>query len=157
MNKERIQNLITHMEEMPNHAFDMNQWMRVEIEYQDPERDGESYTGFVGPGRVLAEPERFGTLFREKHVCGTVGCIAGHAIVIAMKENAIGKGFTDYDSIIPAAGAYLDLTMYDARELFKARALNGNFDSVTKQQAINVLKHLRDTGDVDWDMMDSDS
>jgi hypothetical protein len=94
----------------------------------------------------------------DEHVCGTAACIAGFCVVVS------------HNDTIPANTAasaegkkYLGLTYWQARRLFMpeydndGRYFSGNKDlcaiqpmDATADQAIRVLEHLRDTGEVDW-------
>lgn len=85
-------------------------------------------------GGWFASPER---LLTE---CGTCGCIGGWT-------NALFDGCGRAD-----ARDALGLTHEEANALFYPYGLGGPDGQwrITRRQAIRVLEHLRDTGEVDW-------
>lgn len=86
------------------------------------------------------------------HGCGTVACIAGTACALmhprtrahTLVKKSSGWELCPFDE----AGEYLGLSMEDAEDLF----IPGNEDinSITPAHAVAVLRHLAETGEVDW-------
>jgi len=76
--------------------------------------------------------------------CGTVGCIAGWT------QHLFGTGTPNYDSGIEAA-KLLGLHDRAATDLFiPGKAIFCTLDEVKPRQAAAVLRHLAETGKVDW-------
>jgi hypothetical protein len=71
--------------------------------------------------------------------CGTVACIGGHLCWMY-----------GLDGVIECRKA-LGIDSRTADDLFFMENAGLNYDDVTKAHAIRVVKHLRDTGIVDWD------
>ena len=87
------------------------------------------------------------------HTGDTSGCIAGHAAALAGADLANYSHLNLHDT----ARAWLGLSEEQANTLFApveveadcaARETDHNF--VTKRHALAVLRHLADTGNVDW-------
>lgn len=74
--------------------------------------------------------------------CKTAACIAGWAAVLAGEEAAMPPRWAAMD--------WLGLSMRKSKGLFMPSGLDEpkNFP---RARAIDVLKHLRETGEVDWD------
>ena len=97
----------------------------------------------------------------EKDNCGTVGCIAGFC-VLTMISDKQGAVIQDYDEIEDETGReYLGITETQALQLFNWDELIPNtlpslkaFGEVTREDAVKVLEHLRDTNEVDWSIID---
>lgn len=76
------------------------------------------------------------------HNCGTIGCIAGWAASVA-------KGsIIDDDASGDKAGKFLGLSGFQRMELFVPSGWLDN--NVTSSKAVAVLRHLAETGEVDW-------
>lgn len=75
--------------------------------------------------------------------CGTVACIAGYGHLVS------GGTLADWNGSPPVA-AWLDLTVSEATHLFTP-ALDRAYSTVTREQAGKVLRHLAETGEVDWE------
>lgn len=110
------------------HAFEMGYWGAIVT----PEYDG---------GASLHVPEGF---------CGTVGCIAGTAAILAKPEeiDSILKGGSAYELVPEIAKGYLGLTDMEVGELFIPE--EDFLDVIKAPQAIRALEILRDEGVVDW-------
>ena len=85
------------------------------------------------------------------HHCGTPACIAGHAAVF------FGWGHEGYSKVkkneqmllvSEAADKELGLSSNQSAWLFVGYPTDD--DPVLVSQAVRVLQHLRDTGEVDW-------
>lgn len=75
--------------------------------------------------------------------CGTMACIGGHCKLLWGEENIYGGAI--------GVGLFLGLLETEARLLcYLSRNSYGDYEQVTKEQALTVLKHLRETGEVDW-------
>ena len=72
---------------------------------------------------------------------GSPRCIAGYALY----ANGISemKAIQDYGSFSRAAGEILGIRIVERVNLFRR-------NSATREDAINVLEYLKDTGKVDW-------
>lgn len=105
------------------------------------------------------------------HACGTVACIAGHTQIVAYNDKEFrkeAKHYGDYgeyplkfskhlDNANSMAGAYLGLAPYEASHLFlgshfRRDGIYADLESITPKEAIKVLKHLKKTGEVTWDV-----
>jgi hypothetical protein len=76
--------------------------------------------------------------------CGTATCIGGHAQKLF--------GLDSSDSYIVGAELGLGERAVDALFFPHAQMPRNkvNWQKITRRQAVRVLKHLRDTGEVDW-------
>lgn len=74
--------------------------------------------------------------------CGTIGCIAGLAAAIA--------GYPETSGCSPSfvAREWLGVDKPTASNLFTPNGIN--YNEVTPLQAAAVVRHLRETGVVDW-------
>ena len=81
--------------------------------------------------------------------CGTVACIAGTAHVLRTGDRTIGHNVRDYDCTPDAE--WLGLTEDEADGLFFAVSASANLYEITPSQAVSVLRHLAETGEVDWE------
>lgn len=74
--------------------------------------------------------------------CNSVACIAGWCAYIAKADLS--------ESDIPeVAMNWLEITVEQSCELFTPQAVE-DYEAVTIEDAIRVIEHLRDTGEVDW-------
>lgn len=104
-------------------------------------------------------------LDRSNRGCGTVACIAGHAYALKHREMPItpvsgiyNRSPDEYWSIPAIAREWLELDGETAHDLFHARLPIGVFRStklqdIQPEQAIQVLEHLKATGEVDWSIV----
>lgn len=93
--------------------------------------------------------------------CGTTACIAGWAITLAHHGDPeaypVFRGM-QASSYVRAGMDYMKLDPWTALELFYAAKRNEdgetvtkwNLDSITAEEAAEALRHLADTGEVDW-------
>lgn len=105
-----------------------------------------------------------GRMDKLGHACGTVACIAGWTMLL-QEGPLYGKSSEDNDfgdnySYIfhDKAAALFGLTDQQADELFLAEgsSFDRSLHDITGKQAIAVLKHLAETGDICWDDFNSD-
>ena len=84
---------------------------------------------------------------RSEHDCGTTACIAGwvHALQKGIKKTLMCKLA---DDIGEYAQKYLGLNDHQADRLFYE--VNSN---ITDKEAVKVLRHLAETGVVDWQIV----
>lgn len=83
------------------------------------------------------------------HSCGTPSCIAGFA---AWEYN--GRKINDSDETESKAREYLGLASYfGAKRLFFPTVSGRECASITPQEAAQVLRHLAETGEVDWSII----
>jgi hypothetical protein len=88
------------------------------------------------------------------HNCGTVACIAGWATFIA---KGMIPGEQQWSASVLAPGRlFLDITQEQASRLFSPageyddEAKYAIYAGITPSQAVSVLRHLAETGEVDW-------
>lgn len=85
-----------------------------------------------------------------KHGCGTAACIAGWANALLSTDDIPNLGERPFES----ACALLGLQRDDGEMLFWPWNLSDDFDWVSEEatpaQAVRVLDHLIETGEVDW-------
>lgn len=100
------------------------------------------------------------------HGCGTVACIAGWVVALHHGPGSM----TDEGQVTPTgrdiddeAAALLELTPTGldglAGELFYAFRRSDRFmtlSDITPDRAVRTLRHLAATGEVDWDLPESD-
>lgn len=80
--------------------------------------------------------------------CGTVGCIAGWAFVLATGQMEQGR----YGAAKAMARNWLGLSERDAERLFYPDfGLEVSYRSITQPQAARALRNLAITGKVDWE------
>lgn len=108
-----------------------------------------------------AAPGRFNmNQWYAEHPCGTVGCIAGHAMVLLDPKGAIWGWKPSH------AAAHLGLDIASspkhddiAEELFAPdevdlkEACGHDYRSIRANHAAKVLRHLAATGKVDWSVL----
>jgi hypothetical protein len=82
--------------------------------------------------------------------CGTTACIAGWASLISEKEVAARD---DPDVMEDVAMEYLGLSNMQAVDLFYARCVRKPMADITQAEAVRVLRHLAETGKVDWSII----
>ena len=104
-------------------------------------------------------------LDRSNRGCGTVACIAGHAYALKHQEMPIAivsdvydKSPGEYWSIPAIAREWLELDENTANDLFYARLHDESsghifLGEVEPAEAIQVLEHLKATGEVDWSII----
>ncbi len=130
MNIENI-NLLIDTLRSPRAAghFDMNQWL--------VDAEGKEFTDTVSKKAVINE-------------CGTVACIGGWCDVLAEEQ-----GFTtsDQHSSVSYAAEWLGISYSKAFQLFYPS--DGKMYELTNPLiAARVVEHLRDTGGVNWSIID---
>jgi hypothetical protein len=133
MNKERLIQLAEVLESpAAEKHFDMKEWIE--------------HTGYhdLPEGITIAE---------VMIDCGTVACIAGWATVLA-RPNEPYSAIIDEFSL---AAEYLDLEYFIAKSLFTPSCTTDEgtqaYDADPKQAA-KVVRHLAETGEVDWSIID---
>lgn len=152
MNKENLQKLITHLEKMPPKAFNLAYWLKNE-------EDGiSSMLPFDSSGAAAVIETQ---LSSKTHECGTVGCIAGYAALLAESEGKARK----WDDVRSVANQWLSAEFMETNYLFipmsaaqeqeegemeRSATIPVLLDKVSVKRVINVLKHLLATGEVDW-------
>lgn len=120
MNVERIRQLAAHLREPATAPhFNMDRWLQTDIEGADDRPIGEVV-----------------------HTCGTVACIAGHAVALFKPKERVRE-----TSIWATAEELLGLTDDQSSDLF----LPGiQWADATAEKAASVLDHLANTGEIDW-------
>lgn len=87
--------------------------------------------------------------------CGTVACLAGWAYMLRFQTVTARRllAVTDIgkDWRIPTCAAdYLGLDTPQTELLFRPNISVCDWDQITADQAVKVLRHLAKTGEVDW-------
>lgn len=137
INKENLDKLITHLENIPPKAFDMGKWVAGPL----------SVRGFMITGdQKKAKSVVAKQLESTEHTCNTAGCIAGYASILWVAENGNNK-HAQHD-VSEIAEEWLGLSPETAYALFQPRLVE--YKDVTVEIAVKVLKNLRDTGRVAW-------
>ena len=96
------------------------------------------------------------------HGCGTPACIAGHAAYLStnktfrrMNKFLVGTEIRTMNKFLAGteigvlAKKWLDIPLYKSNGMFEAFPI-GTDEEITKQDAINMLKNLIETGEVVW-------
>lgn len=138
MNIDNFNTLINHMKETSDSSFNMGSWFyRVS--------DG------AGEQTILSRPEVFSKEFKEKNTCGTVGCIAGHAMLLAVRDN--DPSIVGNFSARTVGRDYLGLDNELSQAFFSPGQVNDgtvDYRLIKREDAIKALETLRDTGTFDW-------
>ena len=81
--------------------------------------------------------------------CGTTACIAGWAAIIGGFRSP--ETIRDRDGFVISKFAqdFLDIGSYEESELFEPDV---NREEISAEQAVRTLRHLADTGRVEWDL-----
>jgi hypothetical protein len=150
MNKENLLKLAEVLEsEQAQKHFDMTQWITHHPNYNN--LDWQEHHERVNES-VLKEAVKD---------CGTVACIAGWAATLATPDQ----------KLIFVSGASVQQTAEDWLELDKAEAVmlfipwsasyyadrskyKRNSNTITAGEAARVVRHLAETGKVDWSVID---
>jgi hypothetical protein len=129
MNTERINQLATFLESIPDRKFNIRQWFS---------RNSDSTTGLDVP-------------IGEEYIhCKTAACVAGWC-------NVMRHGGDQADWRGPGREAdYLGLSLSEEDDLFTPRGyLSSNASKYyTRKRAIATLRHLAQTGIVAWQLFD---
>lgn len=91
-----------------------------------------------------------GAFDKSGRECGTTACIAGWTRRVRTKKpvRAVPTGNFDWRK----EGAWLGLSEAEAHDLFCAEdEAYGRLDDITPSQAVSCLRHLAETGKVDWE------
>jgi hypothetical protein len=100
------------------------------------------------------EPDHEYSVDNSGHDCGTVACIAGHAVLIDHNVNA-EPTYEEAQKLMNTAflgeaRQILGLDYDTAYELFFAREAPISRHRIKSDQAVRTLRHLAETGEVDW-------
>lgn len=99
----------------------------------------------VMPHTTVSAEEGF-SMANWSHDCGTPACIAGWAAYLAK-----GPGVLINHSCYDVAADFLDINVCLADELFEPRLGDVDlWDEIEPKHAAEVLRHLAQTGNVDW-------
>ena len=83
------------------------------------------------------------------HDCGAPACIAGHAVFLAESWDQVSED-EESEHLTPClASCWLGLQMPEAHELFDSDPVHLD-KTPTTQDAARTLRHLAETGKVDW-------
>lgn len=117
-------------------------------------------TGWQDP--VTGNRARFfmGAWCGDEDECGTPACVAGHAALLAdpvrfwSNAGPVDEAIWPFRSMISfVAARWLGLDHWTADQLFHGADKNGAvsfFENITLPEAIETLRRLRATGQVDW-------
>jgi hypothetical protein len=89
------------------------------------------------------------------HSCGTTACTAGWAWLMFKDKDSIDH--TLPDEIELQAAELLGLTEAEADNLFFGVDCGKRLTDITTGDAIKVLRHLADTGEVDWTIIEKET
>lgn len=131
LNVENLNMLIEHLEKTSADNFDMQNWLE-------------------GPGMYKTGQDLKAMIKQMQTTggCGTVGCIAGHAALLA---RALEFKTTDiFGDIKIIATQWLGLSYEGSGRLFLPENTYGNVISKKLPTVIRTLKHLRDTKRISW-------
>lgn len=155
-NKERLLK-VADMVEKGQHkfnglhvAFNMKDWFDTEAKWYRHVADNEKrHKLFVESAVPYAnQPEELRLKSRpdlmDPFACNSVACIAGWTCLIFDYEKAQSIGYDHQEE----AMIFLDLTRYEAEELFLGKA----YGYVTGPRAARVIRHFAETGVVDWNI-----
>lgn len=88
------------------------------------------------------------------HTCGTPACIAGHAAMLFAADKLLQMGHMKCPDI---AQNELGLSWIKSQRLFDGSPLgfteDEGFIKVSSAHAVKVLRHLAETGEVDWSII----
>lgn len=143
-NRKNIQKVIDHISEDNGTHFRMGNWVIHVNSAEDKVTDKD-------PSKYIE--------------CGTAFCIGGLTNLIRLEEEGFnpkavfGYGFRVQFGSEHAAAEWLGINKEDASKLFKSNPSDTDwtlrFDALPAETrraaAINVLTHLMETGDVDWE------
>jgi hypothetical protein len=126
MNKSRLRQLAAHLR-LPQTAdhFSMNEYLSPGLD--DYDFDEEALTT---PAKTLEQ-------------CGSYGCIAGHAVLLADPNGPTGE-------IYSRAREWLELDPEQAFTLFRPDEDVFDWDRITNLIAADVIDQLVKTGEVRW-------
>lgn len=148
MNVENIQKLIEHLKTVPEKNFNINTWLNTSVD----KGDANIRAGYYTQGAILSRPYQFQKYYKEHHTCGTVGCIAGHALVLAAMEGKLQGIVKKKNGLVASvqhnAREYLGLNYQESEKLFMAFGVMTYM--VTPAIAIKVLEDLLVFGNVSW-------
>ena len=105
----------------------------------------------TGHERMVFDMEVFG----DEHPCGTAACIAGWAVA-RFGENDDAEEIDHRrplgDAVFDGAQSVLGLSFPEAHQLFapNERRDGVSMSDVTASHAVRTLRHLAETGEVDW-------
>jgi hypothetical protein len=124
--RERLKFVRDFIASIPEDNFNMITWGDTAQEFRD---------------RIAA---RGYDLQRGKHPCGTVACIGGWTEKLWQLNSAPN---------VLAPSKLLGLTAELGQELFYPQGAKAAWYDITNAQAVQVLDHLLDTGEVDWSII----
>lgn len=82
--------------------------------------------------------------------CGTAACIAGYALCAAFGNKVAKKKFLFWGNAWFAAKRVLGLSAHEASRLFEPYDDNNKIARKTRAQAVKVLRHAAETGEINW-------
>lgn len=130
--QSRILRLADHLDAMPDHQFSMNWWL------EPTDNHGNDKTNVIA------------------HDCETVGCIAGHAVLLLADPGPPDNPDDDLNfdmDFATEAQTLLGLDHHQAAALFMPSIENGllaDYSNVTNSHAAVTLRNMAATGKVDW-------
>jgi hypothetical protein len=136
MNKENIQKVID----------------AIEAEAVGGRRVGFNMSGYICVPNRVDTPKNY-----KGDVCGTAACIAGYAyLALSLEEgrdfeDVLLRGARSGMYVAETAQDWLGLTDRQSDELFAPFHYSG---AIPPSAGVQVLKHLLETGEVDWEVVD---
>ena len=97
---------------------------------------------------VIAESETFDQKCLFHHECGTPGCVAGHAALLARGDAKFGGDIWRDKHIMDDARTWLDLTPAQECVMFDAHPLDKYWTE--KGEVLTMLDRAIETGKVRW-------
>lgn len=88
------------------------------------------------------------------HGCGTVGCIAGHAVA-HFELDGDPSPLPDLVGVSRRAAEILGLDFTTREDLFCPEGYSEAPEMYPPAKAVAVLRHLAETGEVDWAIADA--
>ena len=127
MNKQNVQILIDHLKTQTHCGFNMGVYV-------------------THPHEPLHD--------HSPNHCGTTACLAGHIYHIVHNMDLTDEDTMGLESEMFNVGKhFLDLSGYQAGNLFLGLNSPTDLEDITLEQAIKVLEHLKATGEVDWSIV----
>lgn len=140
LNIKNLNRLINHLKALKNNKnFNMSQWVR----FDDFENQSD-IDWYDEPAEKLV------ARMQEKGDCGTTACLAGHAVILKSAAEGDYSGKYGKYEAKEQARSWLGLTAKQADLLFEPRTESDYLISFSREQAIETLERLRNTGKVYW-------
>ncbi len=142
MNKERIQQLIDYLEQLPDERFDYGNFFsngkEVSITNSDDPFNESCYDNIVASAKNNCRPIE----------CGTAACVAGHTCLLFWNE-------AKYEIAKATPISYIAKNILEIDHVVERQLFYFQCETATKINAINRLKHLLKHNSLyDYDFVD---